>query len=137
MPIEPILCGIKSDAPVDVIGAEETDIYASVASGFKVFAHLNGVVLVVSWDDDAAMILGQFATLVKVNVGPIRNVKAEALYKGDELALTSEEFATSIAGVGPVETDRIGSTLGSGVDAGATPTVIGLPGGHRALYEYV
>ena len=89
MSVGPICSGFKADAPVNIICPEETDIYARVACRFEVLSHFNGVVLVVSRDHDSPMILGSFPTLVKVNIGPIRNVKAEALNEDDEFALAS------------------------------------------------
>ena len=50
--------GFEADAPINVICPEETDIYARVACRFEVLSHFNGVVLVVSGDDDSPMILG-------------------------------------------------------------------------------
>ncbi len=128
---------LEADPSIHIVCAEETEVHAGIASGFQVRAHLHRVVLVVSRDDDAAMVQSEFATLMKIDVGPVGDVVTDAFHEPDELKLAAEEFATAVAGVRAIEADHISPSAVAGVDAGAAPTVVGLPRRHRALHEEI
>ena len=124
----------KTNPAVDVVRSEESNVDASISSGFKVLAHLDRVVLVMSRDDDAAVVLGQFPALMEIDIGPIGNVVTGALNERDELPFATKKFAAAVSGVGTIKTHDVSTSVCSGVDACTAPAVVGLPGRNSALH---